>query len=238
MFEQPEGRNKTLQWWLTSIRQGCVRVCRTDGREEWTVSTPVHVCVCWPVMMRHSSWSRASVKRRDTMSSGLMRKRISSWTNPIPVTPPPTILFAKSTCSTNKNTYSVAKMFSWSKKKEKKKKTQFHPWTWCEIVLQYRDLWYLWDCKPGCLSRMSPEIISSGKGQGAKTQGWKIECCARQRVKLQKMSKVKGENILHRSGCLSFVHYFWCMYKSKINFLLDLLIENELRKCTGHRYFL
>lgn len=104
----------------------------------------VCVCVCWPVMMRHSSWSRASVKRRDTMSSVLMRKRISSWTKPIPVTPPPTILFAKSTCSINKNTYSsAAKLFSSPGEYKKKQKKQFHPWTWCEIVLWYRDLWYL-----------------------------------------------------------------------------------------------
>lgn len=76
---------------------------RTDGREERTVSK-AGVCMCWPVMMRHSLCSRASVKRRDTMSSGLMRKRISSWTNPRPVTPPPTILLAKSTCGTRAQT--------------------------------------------------------------------------------------------------------------------------------------
>lgn len=52
----------------------------------------------WPVMIRHSLWSKASVKRRETISSGLIRKRISSWTRPALVTPPPTYWLAKSTC--------------------------------------------------------------------------------------------------------------------------------------------
>lgn len=38
------------------------------------------------------------MKRRETISSGLIRKRISSWTRPDPVTPPPTNWLAKSTC--------------------------------------------------------------------------------------------------------------------------------------------
>lgn len=44
VFEQLERRNKTLQWWLRSIRQRCVMVCRTDGREGRTSSTALHVC--------------------------------------------------------------------------------------------------------------------------------------------------------------------------------------------------
>ena len=59
--------------------------------------SPAHVCDNLPVTMRHSLYSNASVKRRETMSSGLMRNLISSWTSPCPVTPPPTNLFAKST---------------------------------------------------------------------------------------------------------------------------------------------
>lgn len=55
-------------------------------------------------MIRHSLSSKASVKRRETISSGLMRKRISSWTKPSPVTPPPTILLAKSTCRRHTHT--------------------------------------------------------------------------------------------------------------------------------------
>lgn len=56
----------------------------------------------WPVMIRESVSSRTSVKSRDTMSSGLIRKRISSWTRPELVTPPPTNLLAKSTCDCRK----------------------------------------------------------------------------------------------------------------------------------------
>lgn len=56
-----------------------------------------YVCDYIPVMMRHSLYSIASVKRRETMSSGLMTNLISSCTSPCPVTPPPTNLFAKST---------------------------------------------------------------------------------------------------------------------------------------------
>lgn len=51
-----------------------------------------------PVIIKHSWWPRASVKSRETISSGLIRKRISSWTRPELVTPPPTNAFAKSTC--------------------------------------------------------------------------------------------------------------------------------------------
>lgn len=53
-------------------------------------------------MIRQSLSSKTSVKRRDTMSSGLIRKRISSWTRPELVTPPPTNLLAKSTCDCRK----------------------------------------------------------------------------------------------------------------------------------------
>lgn len=53
-------------------------------------------------MIRQSLSSRTSVKSRDTMSSGLIRKRISSWTRPELVTPPPTNLLAKSTCDWRK----------------------------------------------------------------------------------------------------------------------------------------
>ena len=60
----------------------------------------------WPVMIKHSLWSRASVKRRETMSSGLIRKRISSWTRPELVTPPPTNWLAKSTWKLKQMNYS------------------------------------------------------------------------------------------------------------------------------------
>lgn len=48
-------------------------------------------------MIRQSLSSNASVKRRETISSELIRNRISSWTRPELVTPPPTNWFAKST---------------------------------------------------------------------------------------------------------------------------------------------
>lgn len=61
------------------------------------ISVNQWVFLHWPVIIRQSLWSRASVKRRETMSSGLIRKRISSWTRPELVTPPPTNWLAKST---------------------------------------------------------------------------------------------------------------------------------------------
>lgn len=48
-------------------------------------------------MIRHSLWSSTSVKSRETINSGLIKKRISSCTSPALVTPPPTKRFAKST---------------------------------------------------------------------------------------------------------------------------------------------
>lgn len=48
-------------------------------------------------MIRHSLSSSFCVKRRDTISSGFMRNRISSCTRPEPSTPPPIKLAAKST---------------------------------------------------------------------------------------------------------------------------------------------
>lgn len=52
-----------------------------------------------PLMIRHSSSLSFSVNRRDTISSGFMRNRISSCTRPEPSTPPPIKLQAKSTCT-------------------------------------------------------------------------------------------------------------------------------------------
>lgn len=68
----------------------------TEGKNV-CVSVNVCLCICIPVIIRHSLCSNASVKRRETMSSGLIMNLISSWTSPCPVTPPPTNLFAKST---------------------------------------------------------------------------------------------------------------------------------------------
>lgn len=48
-------------------------------------------------MIRQSLSSSVSVKRREAINSGLIRNRISSWTRPELVTPPPTNWFAKST---------------------------------------------------------------------------------------------------------------------------------------------
>lgn len=136
------GTRYLIGGWLQSDRD--VRVCwrQTEGRRGQFLS--LHVCMCWPVMMRHSLCSRASVKRRDTMSSGLMRKRISSWTNPRPVTPPPTILFAKSTCGTRGQTQRETHIHQIQNRPaqrvwREKMCPQFHPWTWCEMALRYRD---------------------------------------------------------------------------------------------------
>ena len=46
---------------------------------------------------KHSLSCKVSVKSRAAINSGEMRNRISSWTHPRPITPPPTILLAKST---------------------------------------------------------------------------------------------------------------------------------------------
>ncbi len=51
-----------------------------------------------PVILRHSLSASFSVKSLATMSSGLIKKRISSWTSPDFSTPPPMYLLAKSTC--------------------------------------------------------------------------------------------------------------------------------------------
>ena len=58
-------------------------------------------------MIRHSLSVSFSVKRRDTISSGFMRNRISSWTRPEPRTPPPMRLAAKSTCTQTHNKHST-----------------------------------------------------------------------------------------------------------------------------------
>lgn len=71
------------------------------GRKSWLHHDLNFKLTCGvPVILMHSLWSSFSVKSLDTMSSGLMRKRISSWTSPVPNTPPPIYLQAKSTCPT------------------------------------------------------------------------------------------------------------------------------------------
>ncbi len=70
-----------------------------------TNTAGIYVCVCLPVTIRHSLSSSASVKSRAAMSSGFIRNRISSWTRPEPVTPPPTNRLAKSTCRKHTHTH-------------------------------------------------------------------------------------------------------------------------------------
>lgn len=60
-----------------------------------------------PVIMRHSLSPSFCVKRRDTISSGFMRNRISSCTRPELSTPPPIKLAAKSTFTHTSNSQTL-----------------------------------------------------------------------------------------------------------------------------------
>lgn len=73
-----------------------------------------------PVIIRHSLAASLSVKRRDTISSGFKRNRISSCSRPELRTPPPIQLEAKSTCQLY--------IFIEMKKKEKKQNKKNLKW--------------------------------------------------------------------------------------------------------------
>lgn len=62
------------------------------GRRYWQ-TIPVR---SKPFMIRHSCFPRTSVNNLETISSGQIKNRISSWTQPCPSTPPPTEELAKS----------------------------------------------------------------------------------------------------------------------------------------------
>lgn len=96
-----------------------------------------------PFIIRLSFFSRHSVNNRVTIISGQIRNLISSCTAPIPKTPPPMYLLAKSTCNTVQESVHISQVnhtvqvlkLLWYLKSCLIVVTRFLPVLWCSCCV-------------------------------------------------------------------------------------------------------